>query len=113
MTTKPTPQDLQTILKVNGYNPFETKHLNIVDVISDDLDFIWEVFSDGCPFSFGDNNYTLVDALTIRNWVRECYDNYEEEIYGKVSRKKAEKAIKKFTELMNLCFDAQVYINVE
>jgi len=77
MTTKPSPAMLETILKVNGYTPTETKHLNIVDVITDDLDFIWEVFSDGCPFSFGDNNYTLVDALTIRNWVRDCYDNYE------------------------------------
>lgn len=109
MTTKPAPQDLRVILKVNGYVPFETAHLNIVDVISEDLDFIWNSFSDGCPFSFGDNNYTLVDAMTIRNWVVDLYDLYDE----KPKTKKQEKAIEKFKELMNLCFDSKVYINVE
>ncbi len=103
---------LETILKVNGYTPTETKHLNIVDVIPKHLDFIWDIFSDECPFSFGDNNYTLVDAITIRNWVRECYDLGEVDL-SPSAQKKAGRAIKKFTELMNLCFDAQVYINVE
>lgn len=108
-----TSQDLQNktnlILKMNGYNPITTQYLNIVNLIPKELDFIWDIFSDGCPFSFGDNNVTLVDAITIRNWVNEIYDLYDD----KPKSKKAEKAIKKFTELMNLCFDAQVYINVE
>jgi hypothetical protein len=112
-TAQQDPKDLQAVLKVNGYTPFETKHLNIVDVIPDELDFIWDSFSDDCPFSFGDNNYTLVDALTIRNWVRNCYDLCIDGDISPASQKKAEKAIDKFTELMNLCFHAQVYINVE
>jgi hypothetical protein len=107
-----TPQDCQAILKINGYNPTTTQYLNIVDVIPKELDFIWDSFSDGCPFSFGDNNATLVDALTIRNWVTECYDLGEGDL-SPSAHKKAEKAIKKFSELMNLCFDGQVYINVE
>jgi len=105
-------QDCLTILKVNGHNPFETKHLNIVDVIPDGLDFIWDYFSEGSPFSFGDNNYTLVDALTIRNWVNECYDMAEGDL-SESKQKKAWKILNKFKELMNLCFDAGVYINVE
>ena len=107
-----TQQDCQAILKVNGYNPTTTQYLNIVDLIPKELDCVWDSFSDGCPFSFGDNNVTLVDSLTIRNWVRECYDLAEGDLSSS-AQKKAEKAIKKFTELMNLCFDAQVYINVE
>lgn len=111
-TTQQDPKDLQAILKVNGYTPFETKHLNIVDVIPDGLDFIWDTFSDGCPFSFGDNNYTLVDANTIRIWVNECYDRAEGDL-SESKQKKAWKILRKFNELMSLCWSAQVYINVE
>lgn len=111
MNTKPNT-DLQAILKVNGYNPVTTQYLNIEDLVPEDLNFIWNTFSEGCPFSFGDNNITLIDAITIRNWVDECYEMGVGDL-STSKWKKAEKALGKFIELMNLCFDAGVYINIE
>jgi hypothetical protein len=109
MPTKPAPTDLQTILKVNGYNPQEVKFLTMFDIVPKSLNWMFDNgLWDNCPFSFGDNNYTLIDALTIRNWIVDFIDSESEEL-----SKKMQKDLDKLIELLNLCFDAQVYINVE
>ena len=107
--TKSSPSDLLTILKVSGYNTREVKFLTMFDIVPKSLNSIFDNgLWDNCPFSFGDNNYSLIDALTIRNWIVDFIESED----GELSKKK-QKDLDKLVELLNLCFDAQVYINVE
>lgn len=107
MKTSPTPTDLQAILKVNGYEPRQAQFLNVIEIVPNSLQYIFdEGIWDNAPFSMGDSVYTLVDAITIRNWIQDFVDE-------DVLPKRKQKDYVKLIELLNLCFDAQVYINVE
>jgi hypothetical protein len=105
----PTAQDLQTIIKVYGYNPNEAKFFNVVDIVPKSLDWIWEALWDDCPFSMGDTIYTLASALDVKDWI----NNYIDENGENHLTKKGKKDLDKLNELLSICFDAQIYINVE
>ena len=111
MNTKPTASDLQTILNVNGYQPHTLKVLSIVDVIPKNLNWILDHFSDDAPFSFGDANYTLLDGRTILDHIDTIWANFGDDYNGR--SKKALLLFEKVKHLLELCFDANVYINVE
>lgn len=55
------------------------KSVGVTQIIPDDWeDWIWTGLSDGAPFSWGDNNHSLVDAFSFGNHldsVLECQDD--------------------------------------
>lgn len=56
------------------------KSVGVTQIIPDDWkDFIWTGLSDDAPFSWGDNNHSLVDAMSFKNHLEDVLDYYEED----------------------------------
>lgn len=56
------------------------KSVGVTQLIPDEWEsFIWTGLSDGAPFSWGDNNHTLVDAMSFKIHLDNVLDLYGEE----------------------------------
>jgi hypothetical protein len=56
------------------------KSVGVTQIIPDDWkDWIWTAISDGAPFSWGDNNHTLVDAFSFGDHLDSVLDSQDDE----------------------------------
>ena len=56
------------------------KSVGVTQIIPDNWkDFIWTGLSDDAPFSWGDNNHSLVDAFSFGDHLESVLDFYEED----------------------------------
>lgn len=85
------------------------KSVGITQIIPDDWkDWIWTDLSDGAPFSWGDNNHSLVDAFSFKDHLDSVLDSQDEEL---------EEIIKKhlpaITDTLNYLQANNIYIDLE
>jgi hypothetical protein len=56
------------------------KSVGVTQIIPEQWeDFIWTGLSDDAPFSWGDNNHSLVDAMSFKDHLESVLDFYEED----------------------------------
>ena len=97
-----------TAENIKDLNISELRYVGVTQIIPDSWgDWIWTGLSEGAPFSWGDNNHSLVDAFSFKNHLEDVLDYHEDEI----------KSIKEYREAvfdtLQYLENSQIYIDLE
>jgi hypothetical protein len=85
------------------------KSVGVTQIIPDDWkNWIWTELSDGAPFSWGDNNHSLVDAFGFGDHLDSILDSQDEELQETI--KEHRPAI---TDTLNYLFNHNIYVDLE
>jgi hypothetical protein len=92
----------------NGFNIQSVYYINATDLVPRSwLGWFWTSFSENCPFSFGDNNYTLVDGESFFKHAEQVVSSNEE--FEKITPKQK----KTFFDELNKIANSTVFVNIE
>jgi hypothetical protein len=67
--------------------------------------------SENAPFSYGDNNRTMVDAVSLRNHINDVFDVFQNE--SEENREDIEKEIDAFFDVLGYLESKNIYVDLE
>ena len=109
---KITFEQASSILNVNGIPVYKADYVALSDLVPAQWDWFWEMLDcNDAPFSFGDNNFTMVTGDRFAEWLEECYEYWKQEV-TEVDRI-SDKDWKEFIGSVWMCNEAGIFIELE
>lgn len=86
------------------------KYVPISDIVPEDWKgWFFEAISQNAPFSWGDNNRTLIDAISFGHHAEECIDLEDSFEYNPTIKKHRKKFFNSLTDLAK----NHIYVDLE
>lgn len=70
-------------------------------------DWFWNVIADGAPFTWGDNDYSIISMSSFINWCERCIEPYEIDENSPVSTEDLNAFYTRLRSLGNLWLDME------
>lgn len=100
-------------MKKNTIKPQTAKFISLSDIVPKDWEsWFYTAISEDAPFSWGDNNRTLVDAISFGHHAQHVLD-MEESFGSNTGRDSVIKGRKKFFSTLNEMAEKYIYVDLE
>jgi protein tyrosine phosphatase len=110
---KITFEQAKSVLEVSGIPVFKADYVALSDIVPAAWDWFWEMLDcNEAPFSFGDNNFSMVTGDRFAEWLEECYEYWVQTEVTDVDRISKEDW-DKFIGSIWMCNDAGIFIDLE
>jgi len=113
--TKPqiTLEQAEAVLKVQGIPVCKVNYVSLSDIVPKDWDWFWDMIDcNSAPFSFGDNNFSMVTGDRFAEWLEGCYEYWVQTETSDASSVSKEEW-NKFIGSLWLCNDVDIFIDLE
>ena len=110
---KITFEQARAALEVSGIPVFKADYVALSDIVPAAWDWFWEML--GCneaPFSFGDNNFSMVTGDRFAEWLEECFEYWKQTEVTDADRI-SDEDWKQFIGSIWMCNDAGIFIDLE
>ena len=108
---KITFEEARAALEVNGITVCKADYVSLSDIVPANFDWFWDMIdSNSAPFSFGDNNFSMVTGDRFASWLEEIFE------YWKFTEEESEvnkEDWDKFIGSIWMCNDAGIFIDLE
>jgi len=104
-------EEAKAVLEVSGIPVCKADYVSLSDIVPAEFDWFWDMIEcNPTPFSFGDNNFSMVTGDRFAVWLIEIFEywnNTEEE--SEVNKEEWDK----FIGNIWMCNDAGIFIDLE
>jgi hypothetical protein len=105
-----TLEEAEAIFKVQGVNLQKITAVKISELVPDSWDWFWDMIDcNSAPFSYGDNNHTLIKGDRLAEWLEDCFEGWEEGANTTATKM----AWEQFIGSIWMCNDAGILIDME
>jgi hypothetical protein len=112
-TPKITFEQAKAVLEVSGIPVFKADYVSLSDIVPHNFDWFWDMIdSNSAPFSFGDNNFSMVTGDRFAEWLEEIFEYWKQTEVSEadiVSKEEWDK----FIGSIWMCNDAGIFIDLE
>ena len=97
-------------LETLGININNTNFVSLSDLVPADFDWFWDMIDcNSAPFSYGDNDLSLVNGKRLAEWLEDCFEGWNEGANTTATKE----AWNKFIDSIWLCNFSEIPIDLE
>jgi hypothetical protein len=107
---KITFEEARAVLAVQGIKVDKVNYVSLTELVPDEWDWFWDMIDcNSAPFSFGDNNFTMITGDRLAEWLEDCFEFWNEGANSTATKE----AWDKFIGSIWMCNDADIFIDLE
>jgi len=93
-----------------GINVNKVNYVSLSDIVPFDFDWFWDMMdSNSAPFSYGDNDFSMVTGKRFAEWLEDCFESWNEGANATATKE----SWNKFIDSIWLCNEAGIPIDLE